>query len=595
MKDSADIARRVQVLYLEDSRQDVELVEATLAAEGIACEMHWVDTQPGFEHALAQAEVHLILSDYALPTFDGLSALVLAREQRPEVPFIFVSGAIGEERAIESLKQGATDYVLKQRLTRLGPAVRRALQEAAERNARQQVQAALQASEERYRQISEMISDYAFSFQVRADGKLELEWLTESFTAITGYNMTDVLGESGQLEQYTHAEDLPRVREVLGQLQPGEATEYEFRLRTQGDELRWVRSSVRAVANPSGQGMRIYGATRDITERRYAEEALLEEMTISAALARLGREVIGSLDSLTVLQHLCTLSAEVLEGDCGCTLLWHPDRQVYTIAASSGYSTEQVEMLPVLLQSGGATPALLLRLEAEEAVRIDESSPAELAPAVFLHPFGLGSGLCMALRRGQDLVGLQFCGYRKQDEFTYAHFRAAKSVAQLVSLGVTNFMRLEELLHANRVKDEFLGLMSHELRTPLNIITGYTVLVLAEEFGAIAGEQRIALHTVGQNARRLVELLDSIFEATQLLRGQPHIDVTTVDVAGLIAELATEVKEAGGKAGGSRSEEELRELVHLRESVERASNCPHGRPTTVRMTIRELERLFGRS
>jgi len=118
-----------------------------------------------------------------------------------------------------------------------------------------------------------------------------------------------------------------------------------------------------------------------------------------------------------------------------------------------------------------------------------------------------------------------------------------------VSLGIANFMRLEELLRANRVKDEFLGVMSHELRTPLSIIIGYTDLLLTETFDQISSEQGTALRMVKQNARHLVEVVDSIFEATQLLRGQLRIDVTSVNVAGLIAELATEMREAWGKPG----------------------------------------------
>ncbi len=125
----------VRVLYLEDSEADAALVEALLAEAGIACQFKRVDTPKAFAAALEEGAFHIILSDNTLPSYDGLSALALARARCPEVPFIFVSGTLGEEAAIESLKAGATDYVLKQGLSRLVPAVERALAEAASRAA----------------------------------------------------------------------------------------------------------------------------------------------------------------------------------------------------------------------------------------------------------------------------------------------------------------------------------------------------------------------------------------------------------------------------------------------------------------------------
>src|SRR5689334_5585253 len=109
----------MQILLLEDSPLDAELVTATLADGGLEPEVTRVETRDDFLAALQRGGFALILADYSLPTFDGTTALALAREHAPEVPFLFVSGAIGEERAIESLKNGATDYVLKQRLDRL--------------------------------------------------------------------------------------------------------------------------------------------------------------------------------------------------------------------------------------------------------------------------------------------------------------------------------------------------------------------------------------------------------------------------------------------------------------------------------------------
>src|SRR5436309_515874 len=117
----------LRILQLEDDAGDVELVAGWLEDEGFRCEIRTVQRAAEFEAALEGKGVDLIISDYALPSFDGLEALGMARRLLPDVPFIIFSGTIGEESAIECLKQGAVDYVLKQRPQRLITAVRNAL------------------------------------------------------------------------------------------------------------------------------------------------------------------------------------------------------------------------------------------------------------------------------------------------------------------------------------------------------------------------------------------------------------------------------------------------------------------------------------
>ncbi|MHC5727160.1 MAG: response regulator, partial [Nostoc sp.] len=143
----------LRFLLLEDSLLDAELTEAMLTEGGINCELIRVETRADFLAALETEAFDLILADYALPSFDGISALEIARNRFPEVPFIFVSAALGEELAIEALKNGATDYVLKQGLGRLVPSVQRALRSAKERRERKRAEESFQKSEARYRRI----------------------------------------------------------------------------------------------------------------------------------------------------------------------------------------------------------------------------------------------------------------------------------------------------------------------------------------------------------------------------------------------------------------------------------------------------------
>lgn len=149
------LSTQLRILHFENNCEDAQLVRETLARDGVEAEVKCVDTERAYVAALAHEDFDVILADYTLPSGDGLAALALAHTKRPGVPFIFVSGSPGEEIAIECLKSGATDYVLKHRVERLAQAVRRALNELHVRDNDQLAKNAWQASEDRYRQLFE--------------------------------------------------------------------------------------------------------------------------------------------------------------------------------------------------------------------------------------------------------------------------------------------------------------------------------------------------------------------------------------------------------------------------------------------------------
>src|SRR5215470_13433648 len=171
----------LHVLHLEDNANDAELLQAALESEGIASHVTRVETRVDFLAALEQGGFDVVLADYTLPSFDGLSALKIALKKCPDVPFIFVSGTLGEEVAIEALKIGATDYVLKERLSRIVPSVHRALREAQERDERKRAEDLL-AGEKR---LLEMIAKgHALSTILEALCRLVEELSPGSLAAI---------------------------------------------------------------------------------------------------------------------------------------------------------------------------------------------------------------------------------------------------------------------------------------------------------------------------------------------------------------------------------------------------------------------------
>src|SRR5262249_35219343 len=176
----------------------------------IPCDVTRTDTQAGFLGYLQQGGFDLILADYTLPLFDGISALKLAKEVRPDVPFIFVSGTLGEEVAIEALKMGATDYVFKTRLSRIVPSVRRALRESAERAERKRAQEALERNEAYLAEAQRLSHTGSFGWKISSG---EIYWSAETFRIFE-------FGRSHQptrerIMERVHPEDRPLVQRVV--------------------------------------------------------------------------------------------------------------------------------------------------------------------------------------------------------------------------------------------------------------------------------------------------------------------------------------------------------------------------------------------
>lgn len=161
----------LNVLNLEDCVEDAELNKAMLSARWSQCQLRRVQRREEFEAALQEGGFDVILSDFTMPGFSGNDALALARKMRPEIPFLFVSGTIGEDTAIEALKNGAIDYVLKHRLMRLVPAVDRALREVQEHAECLRAEEFMRQSEYKYRELFESLGDAAFLVE-EASGKI---------------------------------------------------------------------------------------------------------------------------------------------------------------------------------------------------------------------------------------------------------------------------------------------------------------------------------------------------------------------------------------------------------------------------------------
>lgn len=292
----------ISILHLEDDPLDAELVQATLESAGILCKITRVQSADEFSHALETGGYDLVLADYRLPGYNGVSALRFAQAQYSHIPFIFVSGTLGEDAAIDGLTQGATDYVLKNKLARLIPALQRALNEAENQRKRKQAEEALRESEWRYREVFDNVTDALFLLKVTENNHFQVLEINPASEILPGVPRAEIIGKL--LEEIIPEEVASIINATLRRcVETGQPLEHEEELDLPTGH-HFFHSNLIPARDETGRVSRIIGIARNITERKRAEQERKQHelereavITVSNAL----RKAMTRMEILTVL------------------------------------------------------------------------------------------------------------------------------------------------------------------------------------------------------------------------------------------------------------------------------------------------------
>jgi PAS domain S-box-containing protein len=413
------MAQPLHILFVEDNPQDTELALRELRRAGFLPEWSRVETEAAFLAQLNPAP-DVILSDFKMPQFDGLQALRLLLERKLEIPFIIVSGTIGEDTAVEAMKLGATDYLLKDRLARLGPAVQRALEQQRAHQQRKKAEEALRESENRLRQMMENINEVIW---MTNPAKSLYLYISPAFENIWG-RPRDQLYQSAQVWlDCIHPEDRARIRSAaLIKQALGDYNEIYRIIRPDGT-VRWIRDRAYPMRDETGQVYRLVGVAEDFSQQKQLEEKFLQAQRM---------EAIGTLaggiahDFNNILSGIVGFNSLARQAAAGNTeLLDYLDeisragsRAADLVRQILAFSrTDHQALVPVQLRHIVAEAVQLLRAAVPSTinfeVNLSSNLPAVLGNATQLHQvlmnLGTNASHAMRDRPGQLRILLEHC------------------------------------------------------------------------------------------------------------------------------------------------------------------------------------------
>ncbi|HSC05753.1 MAG TPA: EAL domain-containing protein [Steroidobacteraceae bacterium] len=307
--------REVRLLLVEDVPTDAELEIRELKRAGLHVVHRVVETEPAYREALRDFKPDLIISDFSMPHFDGMLALEIAREHVPDLPFIFVSGTIGEEYAIRALKSGATDYVLKNNLVRLPPAVERALQEAELQLARRKAERDVQHQRVFLRQVIDL--DRNLIFARDREGRFTL--VNESYAAFFGRSVEDCLSRT-YADINSRSDRLAEIRksdlEIMDTLR--EALLPDEPIIDANGKVRWFQVVKRPLVSADGRANMVLGVATEITQRKMHEDRIARLSRVHAVLSGINSAIVHIRDRQKLFDEACRIAVE----DGGFGIAW---------------------------------------------------------------------------------------------------------------------------------------------------------------------------------------------------------------------------------------------------------------------------------
>jgi PAS domain S-box-containing protein len=343
---SPDQDEVLRILMVDDSEPDLALNERALRELGREFRTARVSSEAALREALAKFRPDVILSDFSMPGFSGQQALDIARELVPDTPFIFVSGTIGEELAIDAMQRGAADYVLKDNLRRLRPAIERALDTAEQLRERRRMQRALAASEERFRALVETTEDWIWE----ADAQLRIAYSNGSVVKLLGRTPEQLLGRDAF--EHLVEEDRRMLREALPTLARTRHGWHAWVLRWRHADgsVRLLESSAQPLLDDQGRLAGYRGIDRDVTLRMQQAQKIQQLARIQAVLSAHGNAVLRARDADQLLGMTCRVAVE--QGHFLAAMIFRPDAdQRLSLVTSHGD-----ERVIAMLQGLGPMP-----------------------------------------------------------------------------------------------------------------------------------------------------------------------------------------------------------------------------------------------
>jgi PAS domain S-box-containing protein len=481
------------VLSLEDSDLDFEIISEQLIKAGYNLNISRAETENEFTSLISNNRYDIILADYNLPSFDAFEALKICNTHCPEVPFICVSGSIGEIMAIELLKMGAVDYVIKDRLERLPFAVKRALEEAEEKKARRLAEEELKKKEINYRTLTENIPDII----TRIDKDLRHIYINPAIEKTTGLSQSDYIGKTNEDLGMPHEkvvvwnEHIHRVFETAKQLT------FEFDFQTPYG-IRYFSSLIVPELDDDGKVSSILTVARDITEHKLAEIALRK--------------------SEERLRDIIFTTAD---------WIWEVDvngRYTY----SSQHDVDLFDLAPDEIL--GKTPFdFMPEDEARKVGVMFQEIMEKKEPIKDLENWNIGKNgerICL-LTNGLpifDTNGL-LIGYRGVD----------KNITERKNAEQELLNAKERAEASDRLKTAFMNNISHEIRTPLNGILGFGQILTDPDFDASAKEEYYRM--LNESSDRLLNTITNIMDISLITSGNQKVFRKPIKTNSLISEI----------------------------------------------------------
>jgi len=471
----------IEILLLEDVESDAELVRRELDRSGLEVRLTHVTDRAGYVSRLREDTPDVILADYSLPDLDGDEALSLASEWCPDVPLIFVSGAIGEERAIEMLRRGATDYVLKRNLSAIAPSLRRAVEQLEERRQRRRAEEALRSSRARLSAILEIAPDAVIALD--SDHRIRL--FNQAAELIFGYRAREVEGEPLEIllpprERSGHRrwmEEFETSSEVSRRME----TDGEFRaVRKNGTEFPAAGSMSKfRIDDEQFYTLMIRDVTVEKKTRRELREAHAElerNLRERTALLEVNNAIIGKLDRESLLESVVNAVRDAVPHDRASLALLEDGGTVLRVAA-----VREDPDGPRVLESGSEFPVAGSHLEGvvrDRRLRMREdlaTGDPDDREETLLRRSGIRSYVSVPLAAGDDVLGVLNVGATEPSRYGEEDGEFLLAVGGQVALAVENMQAYEEIQDLRRQ----LELQNEYLREEVSE---------ARAFGEIVGE-----------------------------------------------------------------------------------------------------------